>query len=88
MSVITARVSIPNFYIGTPGSLPGLQHARQEAKKIPIFILMRLTAINPAKQNWLSAKNGTLKLFSMAGYKTLYNNTLMLERFMCSYAMN
>lgn len=36
-----------------------------------------LTAINLAKQDWLSNKTDTLKAFSMADYKTLYNNALM-----------
>ena len=26
--------------------------------------------------------------FSMSDYKTMYNNTLMLERFMCVFAIN
>ncbi len=47
-----------------------------------------LTAINLAKHDWLSNKKDTREPFSMADYKTLYNNTLMLERFMCRFAIN
>ena len=56
--------------------------------KLDFHFNAALTAINLAKQDWLSTKNGTLKPFSMADYKTLYNNTLMLERFMCRFAIN
>jgi hypothetical protein len=61
--------------------------ARSE-NKLDFHFNAALTAINLAKQDWLSTKNGTLKPFSMADYKTLYNNTLMLERFMCRFAIN
>jgi len=46
-----------------------------------------LSTINLAKQDWLSTK-GKDQPFSMSDYKTLYNNTLMLERFMCMFAIN
>jgi hypothetical protein len=61
--------------------------ARSE-NKLDFHFNAALTAVNLAKQDWLSTKNGTLKPFSMADYKTLYNNTLMLERFMCRFAIN
>jgi len=61
--------------------------ARSE-NKLDFHFNAALTAINLAKQDWLSTKKGTLKPFSMADYKTLYNNTLMLERFMCRFAIN
>ena len=61
--------------------------ARSE-NKLDSHFNAALTAINLAKQDWLSTKNGTLKPFSMADYKTLYNNSLMLERFMCRFAIN
>jgi len=61
--------------------------ARSE-NKLDFHFNAALTAINLAKQDWLSTKNGTLKPFSMADYKTLYNNTLMLERFMCRFAID
>lgn len=61
--------------------------ARSE-NKLDFHFNAALTAINLAKQDWLSTKNGTLKPFSMADYKTLYNNTLMLQRFMCRFTIN
>ena len=56
--------------------------------KLDFHFNAALTAINLAKQDWLSNKTDTYKAFSMADYKTLYNNTLMLERFMCVFAIN
>jgi hypothetical protein len=56
--------------------------------KLDFHFNASLTAINLAKQDWLANKTDTLKAFSMADYKTLYNNTLMLERFMCMFAIN
>jgi hypothetical protein len=46
-----------------------------------------LSTRNLATQDWLSTK-GKGQPFSMSDYKTLYNNTLMLERFMCMFAIN
>ena len=61
--------------------------ARSE-NKLDFHFNAALTAVNLAKQDWMSNKNDTHKPFSMANYKTLYNNTLMLERFMCVFAIN
>ena len=61
--------------------------ARSE-NKLDFHFNAALTAVNLAKQDWMSNKNDTHKPFSMANYKTLYNNTLMLERFMCGFAIN
>ena len=47
-----------------------------------------LTAVNLAKQDWFATKGKEDKPFSMSDYKTMYNNTLMLERFMCMFAIN
>ena len=60
----------------------------RSGNKLDFHFNATLTAINLAKQDWLSNKNGTLKPFSMADYKTIYNNTLMLERFMYMFAIN
>lgn len=46
-----------------------------------------LTAKNLAKQDWLANKNKTRKPFSMDNYKTMYNNTLILQRFICMFAI-
>jgi hypothetical protein len=56
--------------------------------KLDFHFNAALTAVNLAKQDWLSNNNDNPKPFSMADYKTLYNNTLMLERFMCMFAIN
>jgi hypothetical protein len=61
--------------------------ARSE-NKLDFHFNAALTAINLAKQDWLISNKGTHKPFSMANYKTLYNNTLMLERFICMFAIN
>lgn len=61
--------------------------ARSE-NKLDFHFNAALTAVNLAKHDWLSGKNDLRKPFSMADYKTLYNNTLMLERFMCRFAIN
>jgi hypothetical protein len=61
--------------------------ARSE-NKLDFHFNAALTAINLAKQDWLANKSETFKPFSMADYKTIYNNTLMLERFMCMFAIN
>jgi hypothetical protein len=67
----------------------GLTTCQARSKNKPDFHFnAALTAVNLAKQDWLSNHNGTRKPFSMADYKTLYNNTLMLERFMCRFAIN
>jgi hypothetical protein len=61
--------------------------ARSE-NKLDFHFNAALTAINIAKCDWISTKDNTQKPFSMADYKTLYNNTLMLEQFMCVFAIN
>ena len=61
--------------------------ARSE-NKLNFHFNAALTAVNLAKQDWLSNKSDTFKPFSMSDYKTIYNNTLMLERFMCVFAIN
>jgi hypothetical protein len=61
--------------------------ARSE-NKLDFHFNAALTAVNVAKHDWLSNKNEVKIPFSMADYKTLYNNTLMLERFMCVFAIN
>ena len=61
--------------------------ARSE-NKLDFHFNAALTAINIAKYDWISTRSDTSKPFSMADYKTLYNNTLMLEQFMCVFAIN
>lgn len=67
----------------------GLTTCQARSKdKLDFHFNAALTAINLAKHDWLSSKENSSKPFSMANYKTLYNNTLMLERFMCGFAIN
>lgn len=67
----------------------GLTNCQGRSKnKLDFHFNASLTAINLAKQDWLSTKGKEDKPFSMSNYKTMYNNTLMLERFMCMFAIN
>ena len=61
--------------------------ARSE-NKLDFHFNSALTAVNLAKKDWFTNKKDDAKPFSMCDYKTLYNNTLMLERFMCVFAIN
>lgn len=67
----------------------GLSTCQARSKnKLNFHFNAALTAVNLAKQDWLANENHSNNPFSMANYKTLYNNTLMLERFMCMFAIN
>ncbi len=56
--------------------------------KLDFHFNAALTAVNLAKHDWLTTEGNEDRPFSMSDYKTLYNNTLMLERFMCMFAIN
>lgn len=56
--------------------------------KLDFHFNAALTAVNLAKQDWLENQTQVRKPFSMADYKTLYNNMMVLERFMCVFAIN
>jgi hypothetical protein len=60
----------------------------RSGNKLDFHFNAALTAVNLAKQDWLANKSDTPKPSSMANYKTMYNNTLLLERFMCMFAIN
>jgi len=47
-----------------------------------------LAAVNIAKHNWIEPNKQVDNPFSISDYKTLYNNTVMLERFMCVFDIN
>lgn len=67
----------------------GLNNCQARSKnKLDFHFNAALTAVNLAKKDWLETKGKVDKPFSMSDYKTLYNNTLMLERFMCMFAIN
>jgi len=67
----------------------GLTNCQARGKnKLDFHFNVALTSVNLAKHDWLSDENNSQKPFSMSNYKTLYNNILMLERFMCMFAIN
>lgn len=67
----------------------GLSTCQARSKnKLDFHFNAALTAVNLAKHDWISTETHSTKPFSMANYKTLYNNTLMLERFICMFAIN
>lgn len=67
----------------------GLNTCQARGKnKLDFHFNATLTAVNIAKHDWISTKGHEAKPFSMSDYKTMYNNTLMLERFMCVFAIN
>ena len=67
----------------------GLSTCQARSKnKLDFHFNAALTAVNLAKHDWISTETHSTKPFSMANYKTLYNNTLLLERFMCMFAIN
>ena len=67
----------------------GLNNCQARSKnKLDFHFNAALTAVNLAKQDWFSTKGKVDEPFSMSDYKTMYNNTLILERFMCVFAIN
>ena len=67
----------------------GLNNCQARSKnKLDFHFNAALTAVNLAKQDWFATNRKDDKPFSMSDYKTMYNNTLMLERFMCVFAIN
>jgi len=67
----------------------GLNHCQARSEnKLDFHFNASLTAVNLAKYDWLSTKSGERKPFSMANYKTFYNNALMLDQFICRFAIN
>ena len=60
--------------------------ARSE-NKLDFHFNASLTAVNLAKKDWMDGKGNQHKPFSMANYKTLYNNTLILELFIRKFAI-
>ena len=67
----------------------GLNNCQARSKnKLDFHFNAALTAVNIAKRDWFVTNRKVDNPFSMSDYKTLYNNTLMLERFMCVFAIN
>lgn len=61
--------------------------ARSE-NKLDFHFNASLTAVNLAKFDWMSNKSEEKSSFSMANYKTLFNNILMLDQFIRRFAIN
>ena len=67
----------------------GLSHCQARSEnKLDFHFNASLTAVNLAKFGWLSTKSGERKPFSMANYKTFFNNALMLDLFISRFAIN
>jgi hypothetical protein len=67
----------------------GLNHCQARSEnKLDFHFNASLTAVNLAKFDWLSTKTSEQTPFSMANYKTFYNNALMLDQFICKFAIN
>ena len=67
----------------------GLTDCQARSKnKLDFHFNASLTAVNLAKFDWVSSKIYNKTPFSMASYKTLFNNALLLDRFICKFAIN
>lgn len=67
----------------------GLTNCQARSKnKLDFHFNAALSSVNLAKIDWISSRNKEQKTFSMANYKTLFYNALMIERFMCVFAIN
>jgi hypothetical protein len=67
----------------------GLTDCQARSKnKLDFHFNASLTAVNLAKYDWLSNESTERTPFSMVNYKTFFNNALMLERFICRFAIN
>jgi hypothetical protein len=61
--------------------------ARSE-NKLNFHFNAALTAVNLAKIEWLNTRKSPDEPFSMAHYKTIYNNELLLKRFIHKFGIN
>lgn len=57
-------------------------------EKLDFHINTALTSVNLAKINWFSDEKNRKKPFSMADYKTQFNNELMLNTFIGKFGIN
>jgi len=88
VSYYQARFQIEFLYRDAK-QFTGLNTCQARGKnKLDFHFNATLTAVNIAKHDWIYTKGQEAKPFSMSDYKTMYNNTLMLERFMCVFAIN
>lgn len=57
-------------------------------EKINFHTNIALTAVNLAKVDWFSNKQNFKKPFSIADYKTQFNNELLINRFIVMFGIN
>ena len=67
----------------------GLEHCQARSKnKLHFHFNTSLTAVNIAKLHWLDTRKSDSETFSMANFKTLCHNMLLIERFISVFAIN
>ena len=67
----------------------GLEDCQARSKnKLDFHFNAALTAVNLAKMFWLETQKSDLEAFSMADYKTLCHNKMLLDRFFAAFAIN
>ena len=67
----------------------GLEDCQARSKnKLNFHFNAALTSVNLAKMQWLNTRKQKSDPFSMADFKTLYNNELLLNRFLTVFAIN
>jgi len=67
----------------------GLEDCQARSKnKLNFHFNAALTTVNIAKKNWLDTRKSDAEPFSMANYKTICHNMLLLDRFFCVFAIN
>jgi len=67
----------------------GLEDCQARSRnKLNFHFNAALTAVNLAKMHWLDTRKSDAQPFSMANYKTMCHNKLLLDRFICLFAIN
>ena len=67
----------------------GLEDSLARSKnKLNFHFNLALTSVNLAKMKWLDMRKHESESFSMANFKTLCNNELLLNRFLSVFAIN
>ena len=67
----------------------GLEDCQARSQnKLNFHFNAALTAVNLAKMHWLDTRNSEIEPFSMANFKTLCHNKLLLNQFFSVFAIN
>ena len=67
----------------------GLEDCQARSKnKLDFHFNVSLTTVNIAKIHWLDTRKSDAEPFSMANFKTVCNNLLLLDRFFSVFAIN